>query len=139
MSRPVDDQPTQASAPADDAPRFRGVPGALLRFRVIAYVVGVVLVTLMLVAMPLKYLFDRPHLVETIGPAHGFLYMGYLVLAFDLVRRLGWPFTKMLLIMAAGTIPFVSFYAERRVTRDVKAQSTARPVTEDTSESLPQA
>lgn len=90
---------------------------ALTRYRVIAYVVGVVLILLVVVGMPLKYVWDEPVVVETVGPAHGFLYMIYLVAAFDLGRRVNWPLGRMALVMLAGTIPFVSFYAERVVTR----------------------
>lgn len=90
---------------------------ATTRYRIIAYVVGVVLVALVLIGMPLKYLGDEPLVVETVGPAHGFLYMVYLVAVFDLSRRAGWPLTRMVLIMLAGTVPLVSFYAERIVTR----------------------
>lgn len=96
---------------------------ALTRYRVIAYVVGVVLVILVLVGMPLKYLADEPVVVETVGPAHGFLYMVYLVAVFDLSRRADWPLIRMIKIMLAGTVPIVSFYAERVVTR-----WTAEPV-----------
>ncbi|MDG4767374.1 DUF3817 domain-containing protein [Solwaraspora sp. WMMD406] len=94
---------------------------ALTRYRLIAYVVGVVLIALMVVGMPLKYLFDQPVVVETIGPAHGFLYMIYLVAVFDLARRANWSLGRILAIMLAGTVPFVSFYAERVVHRWVQA------------------
>ncbi|MFE0593072.1 DUF3817 domain-containing protein, partial [Micromonospora echinospora] len=90
---------------------------ALTRYRVIAWIVGVVLILLVVIGMPLKYGFDDPIVVETIGPAHGFLYMVYLVAAFDLSRRADWPLKRMALVMLAGTVPFVSFYAERRVSR----------------------
>jgi integral membrane protein len=90
---------------------------------VIAYVVGVVLILLVLVGMPLKYGWDQPVVVQTVGPAHGFLYMIYLVAAFDVTRRAKWPLGKMLLVMLAGTIPFVSFYAERVVRRQISAQA----------------
>ena len=60
---------------------------ALTRYRVAAYVVGVVLLLLVLVAMPLKYLADSPGLVAVIGPIHGFLYIVYLVVTFDLSMR----------------------------------------------------
>lgn len=93
---------------------------ALIRYRVIAYVVGVVLILLVLVGMPLKYIWDEPIVVETVGPAHGFLYMVYLLAAFDLGRRANWPLGRLALIMLAGTVPFVSFYAERVVTRWVR-------------------
>ncbi|HEX6967765.1 MAG TPA: DUF3817 domain-containing protein [Micromonosporaceae bacterium] len=90
---------------------------ALTRYRVIAYLVGVVLILLVVVGMPLKYVWNDPIVVETVGPAHGFLYMVYLVAAFDLARRAGWSLRRSVLVMLAGTVPFVSFYAERVVTR----------------------
>jgi integral membrane protein len=93
------------------------VGAALTRYRLIAYVVGVVLILLVVIGMPLKYLFDQPVIVQTVGPAHGFLYMVYLVAAFDVARRANWPLKRMALVMLAGTVPFVSFYAERVVTR----------------------
>jgi len=90
------------------------VSGALTRFRVIAYVVGVMLLLLTL-GVVLRYGFDMPRLSQTVSPIHGFLYMVYLVAVFDLGRRVGWPVKRMVLIMLAGTVPFLSFYAESRV------------------------
>lgn len=91
--------------------------GALIRYRVIAYIVGVGLLLLVGVGMPLEYLADNKAVVAIVGPLHGFLYIVYLVLAFDLARRAGWSLGRTALVMLAGTVPFVSFYAERRVTR----------------------
>ncbi len=90
--------------------------GALTRYRIIAWIVGVVLIALVVVGMPLKYLGDNDAVVAGIGPGHGFLYMIYIVATFDLGRRVGWPLSRMLLIMLAGTVPFLSFWAERKVT-----------------------
>lgn len=98
------------------------VAGALLRYRVIAYVVGVVLLVLVFVAMPVKYLGGNPSLVALVGPVHGFLYMVYLVLTFDLGRRADWSLRRMALVMLAGTVPFLSFVAERIVTRQLSAR-----------------
>jgi integral membrane protein len=84
-----------------------------------AYVVGGWLIVLVLVAMPLKYLADRPRLVEIVGPVHGFLYMAYLVTAVDLAFRAKWSAVRTVLVMLAGTIPFLSFYAERKVTAEL--------------------
>jgi integral membrane protein len=93
------------------------VQGALTRYRIIAWIVGVCLLALVVVGMPLKYLGDNDVVVATVGPAHGFLFMVYLVLTFDLARRAGWALPRMLLVMAAGTIPFLSFWAERKVSQ----------------------
>jgi integral membrane protein len=98
------------------------VKGALLRYRVMAYIVGVLLLVLVFVAMPLKYLGDDPTLVETIGPVHGFLYAVYLLVTLDLALRAKWRWGFTLLVMLAGTIPFLSFVAERRVAHRVAAE-----------------
>lgn len=98
----------------------REVEAAMRRYRVAAWVVGVGLLVLVLVGMPLKYLAGNPSVVAVVGPLHGFLYMAYLVLTADLVYRARWPIGWALLIALAGTIPFVSFVAERRVTRPLR-------------------
>ena len=101
--------------------------GALTRYRVMAYVVGVMLLVLVFIAVPLKYIGDNPALVEVVGPIHGFLYVVYLVFTVDLTFRLKWPIGRMLLIMLAGTIPFMSFVAERWVTRNARARAGTEP------------
>ena len=98
--------------------------GALLRYRAMAYVVGVWLIVLVLVAVPLKYLADQPRLVEVVGPVHGFLYLVYLVTAVDLAFRARWSPVRTVLVMLAGTIPFLSFYAERKVTAELRPALT---------------
>jgi integral membrane protein len=91
------------------------VQGALIRYRIIAWTVGVVLLVLVLVAMPIKYIGGNDALVAIVGPIHGFLFMVYVVLTFDLGRRAKWPLGRMVLVMLAGTIPFLSFWTERKV------------------------
>ena len=94
---------------------------ALLRYRVIANIVGVVLVVFILVAVPVRYLAGEPRMSETISPIHGFLYIVYLVATVDLSRRAGWSVLRTLGVMLAGTVPFLSFYVERRTTRSLRA------------------
>ena len=101
--------------------------GALKRYRIIAWIVGVVLLALVVVGMPLKYLGDNDAVVAGIGPAHGFLFMVYLVATFDLSRRARWSFGRMILVMLAGTIPFLSFWAERKVSREWVPVAGAAP------------
>ena len=88
----------------------------LLRYRVMAYIVGVLLVVLVFIGMPLKYIGDVPQVVAVVGTAHGFLYMVYLVTALELAIRRRWSIVKILVVFAAGLVPFLTFYVERRVT-----------------------
>ena len=110
-------EPTTQTPPSV-SPKVRG---ALTRYRVMAYVVGVMLLLLTLVAIPLKYLAHMPGPVSVIGTAHGFLYMVYLLTAFDLALRARWTAKGTVLVLLAGTIPFLSFVAERTVTRKTRA------------------
>jgi integral membrane protein len=94
----------------------RSVQSALLRYRVIAYVVGVGLIILIFVGVPLQVWGDSEAIVKIVGPLHGALYVIYVLLTLDLARRIRMNVVTMLLVMLAGTIPFLSFVAERRMT-----------------------
>lgn len=96
------------------------VRSALLRYRVMAYLVGVLLVVLTVVGLPLKYLYNDDRVVVWTGVPHGWLYMILLITAYDLGRRVNWSWKRLLLIALAGTVPFLSFVAERSATRNVK-------------------
>jgi integral membrane protein len=98
------------------------VSAALTRYRVLAYIVGVGLLLLVLVAMPLKYFADSPGMVAVVGTLHGFLFLVYVLTALDLAVRARFSPVWTVAVLVAGTIPFLSFVAERRVTRDVRAQ-----------------
>lgn len=86
-----------------------------------AYVVGVMLLILTF-AVILRYGFGEPTLSKVVSPIHGFLYMIYLVTVIDLGLRAKFSVVKMVLVMLAGTIPFVSFIAEHRVAEEIKPQ-----------------
>jgi integral membrane protein len=99
----------------------RGIPSSLLRYRVMAYTTGTMLLLLCLVAMPLKYAAGIPGPTAVVGALHGFLYCVYLLAAFDLALRARWSAKGTVLVLLAGTIPFLSFVAERVVTRRTRA------------------
>ena len=112
----VADQPTTTRPSASPAK----IAAALRRYRIAAYVVGTFLL-LLVVAMFFKYAGGNPHMVEVVGPIHGFIYAVYLVIALDLALRARWSIRGTLLVLLAGTIPFLSFVAERAVTRRSQA------------------
>lgn len=114
---------------------IKAVRGALARYRVMAYVVGVLLVVLVCIGVPLKYLAWDPNLNQlggrinmVAGIAHGWLYMILLITAVDLGRRVRWTWKRLLAIALAGTVPFLSFVAERSATKDVRHKLTSAEV-----------
>lgn len=89
----------------------------LRRYQIIAWIAGIVLVAFT-IEITIKY---------TLGPEipwfaqlHGFVYMVYLALAFDLSRKANFNLKQTAAILLAGTIPLLSFYAERWVTKQIK-------------------
>lgn len=90
--------------------------GAVTRFRVMAYVTGVLLIVLCFVAVPLKLLAHNGVLSTAVGLPHGLVcYPLYLLTIFDLYRRTRWPLSRVVVLVLAGVIPFLAFYVERRV------------------------
>jgi integral membrane protein len=105
------------------------VTGALQRFRVMAIITGVSLLILVLVIMPVRYIGGNEKPSEYFSPFHGLMYFLYVLAAFDLVSRMRWGLWRLIRIMLAGCIPFLSFVAERRATREVEerlAQAAAK-------------
>jgi len=128
---------TLPAAPAIAADQVPGIRAALLRYRVMAYVVGVLLVVLVLVGMPLKYFFDNGTVVTWTGVPHGWLYMALIITAYDLGRRVHWPWGRLILIALAGTVPFLSFVAEHFARKDVQRRLAEVPADDGTGSSTP--
>lgn len=99
---------------------------ALIRYRFMAYLVGTLLIVLTCVGLPLKYFGNNASVVTVVGIAHGYLYMVLIITAIDLGRRARWTWKRLLLIALAGTVPFLSFVAERSATRDVRPKVAAQ-------------
>jgi integral membrane protein len=99
----------------------QAITAALQRYRVMANVVGVLLIALIVVAVPLKYLAGIPTPVTVLGTAHGWLYALFFLSAVDLALRAKWSLKGSALTVLAGTVPFLSFYAERTATRKTRA------------------
>lgn len=102
--------------------------GALTRYRIAAWIVGVLLLMLTLVAMPMKYFAHNDLGVAIIAPAHGWLFVLYLGAVADLARRSQWTVTRILLVAISGTVPFLSFVMERQVRQWVQIPDETSPV-----------
>lgn len=98
------------------------VEKSLLFYRVMAWIVGVFLVVLTVIAMPMKYLGGNGGPVAVVGVIHGWLYPVLLIAAYNLYRKVQWPWQRLLAIALAGTVPFLSFVAEHNATLDVRAR-----------------
>jgi integral membrane protein len=103
------------------APTAESVRGALLRYRVMAFVVGVTLL-LFCAALVLKYVTKTIESDSLLAIAHGWLFMIYVLLGLDLGFRMRWSFGRLVLMTLSGMVPFLSFYAEHKVTGWVREE-----------------
>ncbi|MEU6088168.1 DUF3817 domain-containing protein [Streptomyces sp. NPDC047085] len=96
----------------------------LTRYRALAYITGVLLVLLCL-SMIAKYGFHidgAADVTRAVAIAHGWLYVVYLVFAFDLGSKAKWPVGKQLWVLLAGTIPTAAFFVERKISRELQSR-----------------
>jgi integral membrane protein len=99
-----------------------------------AVVTGGMLLLLTL-EMVLKYLFraggvdasgaPEPVIGSWIAFAHGWIYVVYLVTVFDLWSRMRWSASRILVMVAAGVVPVLSFVVEPRASRWVDTDLAA--------------
>jgi integral membrane protein len=88
-------------------------------YRIMAYVTGVVLIVLCFVGIPLQVFANNLVVVKYVGTTHGILYIIYLLVAFTMTRLVGMKLASpgTVIVLAAGTIPVLTFVVERWVTR----------------------
>jgi integral membrane protein len=115
------------SVPAPRKPTVREpdkARAAVGRYRVMAYITGVMLLILC-VEILLKYVVqvgpDVLVWIKWIPQFHGFVYIVYLVTVLDLWSKLRWGFGRLIVMVLGGVVPIMSFVVERRVHTDAEA------------------
>ncbi len=88
------------------------------RLRVIGWWEGVSFLVLLLVAMPLKYVWDMPLAVRVVGMAHGVLFMLYVLAAIQAALEYDWPWKKTALVLIASVLPAGPFIVDAKILRD---------------------
>jgi integral membrane protein len=92
----------------------------LKNFRIIAFTEGVSYLILLLVAMPLKYMFHIPEPVMYFGWLHGVLFVLYGVLLLQTFIVLKWSFIKTLVAFIISFIPFGTFWLEVQLKKEIE-------------------
>ena len=123
-----------ALPPARSSIDARRARAAFARYRAMAFVTGGMLLLLTLEVM-LKYVVraagvddagsPKPVIGSWIAFAHGWIYVVYLVTVFDLWSRMRWRASRILVMVAAGVVPVLSFVVEPRAGRWVESDLDA--------------
>lgn len=86
----------------------------LKTFRIVSISEGISLLLLFGIAMPLKYIFDQPLLVEIIGMLHGLLFIAYVFFSITYKFKVNWKFGDLAIVLIASIIPFGTFYVDKK-------------------------
>jgi integral membrane protein len=100
---------------------------AVLRYRVMAYITGVLIIVVCFAGIPLQIAAHNTFIVNDIGTVHGFLYIVYVVFAYLLGSKLRLKPGPMVLLLLAGTVPIMTFFVERWMMRTYITPALAGP------------
>ncbi|MGK0386555.1 MAG: integral membrane protein [Patiriisocius sp.] len=82
-------------------------------FKVISSLEAISFLVLLGIAMPLKYVWELPQMVQVVGMAHGVLFLLYIAFAVYVSQLLNWSVKKLFIAVLCSVIPFGPFYVER--------------------------
>ena len=83
-------------------------------FKYVSILEGLSFLLLLFIAMPLKYIWSMPQMVQQVGMAHGVLFIAYVFGAIWLFRPLNWNFKELLVVLGCSLVPFGPFYVEKK-------------------------
>ena len=92
-------------------------------FRIVALLEGFSYLTLLLIGMPLKYIWHIEEYVQNVGMAHGILFIIYIVVAIFLYKKKFWSQKELIIILLGSVVPFGAFYVDRKYLNNLKNQS----------------
>jgi integral membrane protein len=88
--------------------------------RVIGISEGISFLILLLVAMPLKYIWGMPQTVKIVGWMHGILFIAYVIAVFLAAKAMRWGFFKVCVAVIASLLPFGTFVLDKELKRRQK-------------------
>ena len=91
------------------------------RFKLVAAIEGISFLVLLGIAMPLKYVWGQPWMVQNVGMLHGVFFVLYVLQVLQLKDDFRWSLNKTFLALAGGVLPFGTFYVSARLVPAVHA------------------
>ena len=93
------------------------------QLRTIGLFEGLSYLTLLFIAMPLKYFAGLPIAVKVAGMIHGLLFVAYVLAGARAAKANGWKFTRMAQVILASVLPFGPFVFDRSLSREEAQRS----------------
>ena len=98
---------------------------AVLRYRVMAFITGVLIIIVVFIGIPLQIWGHNTIITNQVATVHGFLYIVYIIVAYILAQKLKMKMGPTVLLLLAGTVPIMTFVVERWMERTYIAPALA--------------
>ena len=92
------------------------------RFRLVGVLEGISYLVLLGIAMPLKYLADKPDAVKYVGWAHGVLFVAFCLLLVRVWIKYKWSFMKTTAAFIASLLPFGTFILDKKLRKEYPSE-----------------
>lgn len=92
-----------------------------IAFKWIANLEGISFLLLLIIAMPLKYIWQEPWMVQQLGMAHGILFVGYVVAVVIFRKTFSWNVKQTVIALLLSFVPFGTFYVTGRMMNSSQA------------------
>ena len=83
-------------------------------FKWVSLLEGTSFLVLLLIAMPLKYIWNSPEMVQITGMFHGVFFVLYILGSIWLFKPLNWKKSTLLLVWLSSVLPLGPFYVEKK-------------------------
>lgn len=97
---------------------------ALNVLRICGFLEGMSFLVLLLIAMPLKYLFALPRAVRVVGSIHGGLFVAFVAALMWVVIARRWSLSRAVLAFGASLVPGGTFVLDRALKREMDCLGT---------------
>ncbi|HEY5369453.1 MAG TPA: DUF3817 domain-containing protein [Hanamia sp.] len=88
------------------------------RLRMAGIAEGISYITLLFIAMPIKYIAGEPGLVWYVGWVHGLLFLLYILALVTVKINLDWKFKRTGIVFLAALIPFGTFILDKTLRKE---------------------
>jgi len=87
----------------------------LRRFRLIGLIEGLSYLTLLFLAMPMKYMMGEPIYVKIVGMIHGMLFIIFVLAQASLSAKYKFKIRENAIFFIASLIPFGTFFTDSKL------------------------
>jgi integral membrane protein len=88
------------------------------RLRLVGFAEAISWLLLLMIAMPMKYIWHIPQPVKVVGWAHGLLFIVYIVMLITVGISRRWPLKKMIMGFLAAFLPFGTLVFDKQLKKE---------------------